>query len=207
MIESFIAWLAGLPPVAIYIVIGLLAAAENIFPPLPADMVIALGAFLAYRGITDAWLVFAVTLGANMFTAMGMYYFASRHSAAFFRSKLARHLLPDNAMAFVRKEYDRFGLVGLFVGRFLPGFRAVVAPFAGLVHVGPIKAGIVMTLASGLWYGGIIYLASQLGARWGEIMKSVARINQGAGIIALLVLVTVGLIVWRRRRRRRMGIE
>ena len=41
--------------------------------------------------------------------------------------------LPDNAMAFVRKEYDRFGLVGLFVGRFLPGFRAVVAPRICLV--------------------------------------------------------------------------
>ena len=207
MIESFIAWVAGLPPGAIYVIIGLLAAVENIFPPLPADLVIALGAFLAYRGITDAWIVFAVTLSANMSTAMLLYYLAARHSAAFFRSKLARRLLPDNAMAFVRTEYDRFGLVGLFIGRFLPGFRAVVAPFAGLVHVGPLRAGLVMMLASGIWYGGIIYLASQLGHRWTGIMKSVARINQGVGLLALAVLLIIGFTIWRRRRRRRLGSE
>jgi membrane protein DedA with SNARE-associated domain len=58
MLESWINWLAGLPPVAIYSVIALMAAIENIFPPFPADTAIALGAFLAHRGVTDPWLVF-----------------------------------------------------------------------------------------------------------------------------------------------------
>lgn len=203
MIESFITWLAGLPPGAVYVVIGVLAAVENIFPPFPADTVIALGAFLSHRGITDPWIVFAVTLVANMAGAMGMYYLAARHAPALFRSKLARRLLPDQGMAFVRREYDRFGVVGLFVGRFLPGFRAVVAPFAGLVHVGPLRAGLAMLLASAIWYGALIYVASQLGSRWTAIRDSVTRINQGAGIVALIVVVGIGFYVWRRRRNRR----
>jgi membrane protein DedA with SNARE-associated domain len=203
MIESFIAWMAGLPPVAIYCVIAVLAAVENIIPPFPADTIIALGAFLSHRGITNPWIVFAVTLSANMAGAMAMYWMAARHAPALLRSKLARWLLPEDALAFVRREYERFGVTGLFFGRFLPGFRAVVAPFAGLVHAGPIRAGLAMMFASAIWYGAIIYLASQLGERWGEILQQVGRINRGAGVVALIALAALALHLWRRQRRRR----
>ena len=204
MIEAFIAWLAGLPPGAVYVVIGVLAAVENIFPPFPADTVIALGAFLSHRGITDPWIVFVVTLVSNMAGAMGMYYLAARHAPALFRSRLARRLLPDEGMAFVRREYDRFGMAGLFVGRFLPGFRAVVAPFAGLVHAGPLRAGLAMLLASAIWYGGIIFVASQLGARWTGITAAVSTMNRTVAVVAVVLVVLISVQVWRRRRRKRL---
>jgi len=202
VIESFIAWLGALPPGAIYVVIGLLAAIENIFPPFPSDTVVALGAFLSHRGITDPWIVFGVTLGANFAGSMAMYFLAARHAPALFRSRLARRLLPENGMAFVRKEYDRFGLVGLFVGRFLPGFRAVVAPFAGLIHAGPWRSGAAMLAASAVWYGVIVYVSSTLGSRWGEIMESMAVLNKGAAVVAGVAIVAISFWWWRRRRRK-----
>src|SRR5688572_29277945 len=110
MLESWINWLAGLPPVAIYGVIALMAAIENIFPPFPADTAIAFGAFLSHRGVTNPWLVFAVTLVANMAGAMAMYWLASRHAAALFRSRLARRFFPENTVVRVRSEYQRLGL-------------------------------------------------------------------------------------------------
>jgi membrane protein DedA with SNARE-associated domain len=200
MIEAFIGWLAGLPPVAIYGSIAILAAVENIFPPIPADTAIALGAFLAHRGITSPGTVFAVTLVANVASAMAMYFLAARHAPALFRSRIARSLLPEDGMAFVRREYDRFGLVGLFIGRMLPGFRAVVAPFAGLIHLGPLRAGIPIALASAIWYGGLIYAAALLGDRFDEILLVVGNVNRSLGYIALAALV--GILFWIRRRRR-----
>ena len=44
-------WLSSLPPTALYLVLAVTAAAENIFPPLPADTVVALGSWLSARGI------------------------------------------------------------------------------------------------------------------------------------------------------------
>ena len=38
---------------------------------------------------------------------------------------------------------------GIFLARFLPGIRAVVPPFAGIVNLSPLRAGIPITLASG----------------------------------------------------------
>lgn len=200
MIEGFIAWLSGLPPVAIYGTIALLAAVENVFPPIPADTAIALGAFLAHRGVTSPGLVFAVTLVANISGAMAMYFVAARHSDRLARSRLARLLLPEEGLDFVRREYRRFGLPGLFVGRLLPGFRAVVAPFAGLIHLGPVRAGIPMLLASALWYGALIVGAAMLGERLDDILAVVAGINRTMGLVA--VAVVVALVVWIRHRRR-----
>jgi membrane protein DedA with SNARE-associated domain len=206
MFETWIAWLAGLPPVAVYGVIALLAAVENIFPPFPADTAIALGAFLAHRGVTDPWLVFVVTFVSNMTGAMLMYALAARHAAALFRSRLARRFFDEEAMVKVRAEYQKYGVPGLFIGRLLPGFRSVVAPFAGLIHLSPLRAFVPMALASALWYGGLVFLAAELGNRFDRILQVVSRINLGLGIVSGLLLVTVVVVLVARRRRRRRAM-
>lgn len=202
MLESLITWLAGLPPVAVYGVIAVMAMVENVFPPFPADTAIAVGAFLAHRGVTEPWTVFLVTWLANVGTAMAMYFVGARHSARLFASPLARRLLPADGLAFVQREYRRLGLAGLFIGRLLPGFRAVVAPFAGLIHVGPVRAGIPMALASALWYGGLVFLASMLGNQFDRILAIVGGINRTLGYVALAVLIALlawAVYRWRRR--------
>lgn len=201
MLEGLVTWLADLPPVAVYAVIAALAAVENVFPPFPADTAIALGAFLSHRGVTEATTVFVVTFAANMAGAMAMYWLAARHSAALFRSRAARSLLPEDGLAWMRREYARFGLAGLFVGRLLPGFRAVVAPFAGLIHVGPVRAFVPMALASALWYGAIVYGAAALGDRWNDVVRMLGGVNRTAAIVAVLLAAALGWKGYRRWQR------
>lgn len=203
MIEVLLGWLSGLPPGAVYVAIGLLAALENIFPPFPADASVAIGAFLVHKGVTTAWGVFAVTLIPNVAGAMGMYFLAARHAPALFRSRLVRRLLPEDGMAFVRREYDRFGVLGLFFGRLLPGFRAIVPPFAGLVHVGPVRAGIPIVIASAIWYGAIVYLGSTFGAQVETVLRGLDRFNRGMAVATLILALAFGIWIWRRNRRHR----
>jgi membrane protein DedA with SNARE-associated domain len=205
-LESWINWLAGLPPVAIYGVIALMAAIENIFPPFPADTAIALGAFLAHRGVTDPWLVFAVTFVANMGGAMLMYALASHHAAALFGSRLFGRFLSESAMVKVREEYTKYGIAGLFIGRILPGFRAVVAPFAGLIHLSPWRAFLPMALASAIWYGGLIFIAAQLGSQFDRIREVISGVNITLGIVSGLVVLAVVVLIVRRRRRHRAAL-
>lgn len=205
MLESLITWLAGLPPVAVYGVLALMAAVENVFPPFPSDTAIALGAFLAHRGVTEPWLVFVVTIVANMSTAMGMYWLASHHATTLFGSRIVRRFLSEDGIEHVRAEYQRFGIAGLFLGRMLPGFRAVVAPFAGLIRLGAWRAFVPMFLASALWYGGLIFVASALGSRLDRIVEVIGGVNRSLGIISLVLVL--GLVAWvvvcRRRAARR----
>ena len=69
--------MSQLPPAAIYLVLALLAAVENVMPPVPSDAAVALGAFLSHRGVTTPLSVFLVTRSANLLGA-GAVYFAAR---------------------------------------------------------------------------------------------------------------------------------
>jgi membrane protein DedA with SNARE-associated domain/uncharacterized tellurite resistance protein B-like protein len=207
LIESVLAQIAELPPVAVYVIIALLAAAENVFPPIPTDLVVALGAFLSHRGVTNPALVFLIVWVANVGGAAAVYFAARRYGQRFLTSGAGRWLLSPSALATVEREYLRFGVVGIFFGRLLPGIRAVVAPFVGMVHLSAPRAIVPMALASGLWYGGITIAATTVGAEWGRIARLVGHLNRTLGVVGAIVaaLVLVALVVrWRRGRRMRV---
>jgi membrane protein DedA with SNARE-associated domain/uncharacterized tellurite resistance protein B-like protein len=190
-----------LPPLAVYVVLGLLAAVENLVPPVPADTAVALGAFLSQRGVISLPAVYAVTLGSNIAGAAAVYLAARRYGRRLFSTSAGRRLLTPAALAAVEREYLRFGLIGIFVGRFLPGIRGVVAPFAGLANLSPARALIPMTLASAIWYGAISLLGAAIGARWQDIATLLGGINRSLAIAGVVVVAIVA-IIWVRRRRR-----
>lgn len=201
LIDALLDWLAALPPVAVYAVLALLAALENLVPPVPADTAVALGAFLAHRGVTSLPVVYAVTLVANLAGAAGVYFAARRYGRRFFSTGAGQRLLTPEALAVVEREYLRYGVVGIFLGRFLPGIRAVVAPFAGLANLSAPRALIPMAVASAIWYGLITALGAAIGARWESIAAILSRINTTLGIITLVLLGVAAVLYVRHRRR------
>jgi membrane protein DedA with SNARE-associated domain/uncharacterized tellurite resistance protein B-like protein len=202
VIESLIHWLAGLPPVAVYGVLALLAAVENVIPPVPSDAAVALGAFLSHRGVTRPLLVFLVTWTANMLGAALVYLAARRFGRRLFATRTGRRLLAPRSLAVIEREYLRFGVAGIFLSRFLPGIRAVVPPFAGLVRLGAVRTFVPMAAASAIWYGGITLMGSVLGAQWQRILSILEGVNRTMGIVTVVLLALAGLWYWRSRRRR-----
>lgn len=207
MVEGLLNWLSGLPPVAIYVVLGLLAMVENFFPPFPADTAIALGAFLGHRGITNPWLVFLATFAGSTGGALVMYELASRHAGALLRSRVGRLVMPPTAVKRVRRNYLRYGVAVLFFGRVLPGFRAVVGPFAGLMRIGFVRALVPMALGSAVWYGAIVLFAAQLGSRLGDILAAIDGMNRGLGIATAALVLIAGVFIVRAIRRRRALLD
>jgi membrane protein DedA with SNARE-associated domain/uncharacterized tellurite resistance protein B-like protein len=193
-----------LPPVAIYSVLALLAAVENVIPPVPSDAAVALGAFLSNRGVTTPLGVFLVTWVANLAGAAAVYFVARRYGRRLFATSIGRRLLAPRSLAIIEREYLRFGVAGIFVSRFLPGIRAVVPPFAGLVNLSPLRTLVPMGMASAVWYGGITLLGSVIGAEWDRINRIILGVNRTLGIATVVLLVAA--VIWyllRRRRRQR----
>lgn len=184
--------------------LGLLAAVENVLPPVPSDAAVALGAFLTQRGLTTPLTVFLVTWSANLLGAAGVYFVARRYGRGLFASPTGRRLLAPRSLAMIERAYLRMGTAGIFVSRFLPGIRAVVPPFAGLVGLGIVRTFLPMGIASAIWYGGITILGALVGAEWTRITGLIAGVNQTLGVLALTV--AAGIAVWvllRSRARRR----
>lgn len=185
----------------LYALIATLAAVENIFPPVPADVAVALGAFLAGRGVMNPWLVFALTWAANVGSGAAVYALARRHGHLMSRGALGRHIFTPNTVAHIAEQYRRHGVYGIFFSRLLPVWRAVVMPFAGMTHVPPLKALLPMALASAAYYGAITYVVTRLGTNLDDVLRLVKRTNSAlAAVAGVLILVVVIWIVRRRRR-------
>ena len=178
----------------------MLAAVENIFPPVPADVAVALGAFLSGRGLMSAWLVFLLTWFANVGSGAAVYALARRHGRALFQGVLGRRLFSDTIIAGIEEQYQRHGTWGIFLSRLLPVWRGLVMPFAGIARVEPWRALLPLALASGVYYGTLTYLVHRLGTNFDDVLRVVGRVNSVlAAVAGALVLV---IVIWIIRRLR-----
>ena len=198
--ERFLEWLAGLQPLTIYGITGLSTFVENVFPPTPSDVIAALGGFLTKRTAVDGVTVFLVAWLANLAGAVAVYLLARRYGRDFLATPLGQRLLPADAIIAMEREYLRFGVAGIFISRFLPGFRSFVAPFVGLVNLPPLRALIPMAAASAIWYAAIVWLGARLGQEWETITRFLGTLNRTLAIVALVLAGLVGYWLWRRGR-------
>ncbi len=180
----------------------MLAAIENIFPPVPADTAVALGAFLGERGAPISPLgVYIATLAANSASAIGVFLLAGRYGRGFITSPTGQRLLAPESRAMIEREWRRHHLWGLFVARFLPGYRAVVPPVAAMMGIPAWRALPPVILASAVWYGIVVFVATKLGANWDVVVHRLG--NVGVVLLVLAVAVTAVLAaLWLRHRRR-----
>jgi membrane protein DedA with SNARE-associated domain len=168
---------------------------------VPADTVVALGAFLSGRGADITMLgVFFATWIPNVASAIGMYWVARTVGRTFAESPAGRRLLPPRAMQAIERAYQRHHIWGIFVSRFLPGYRAVVPPFAGIVGIPAFRALAPVVLASGIWYGFLVWLAHRVGSNWYAVRHAVDRLSWwlAAAALAVTAILLWALVRWRR---------
>ncbi|HEY2064321.1 MAG TPA: DedA family protein [Gemmatimonadaceae bacterium] len=199
--QSLLAWLAGLPPAVLYLALFVLAGAENVFPPLPTDTIVAFGTWLAARGNGSAFAAFLVTSIGNVVGAAGTYWLGRRHGTLWLQRKFPS-LADERGEARLRALYARYGVLALVVSRFIPGVRSVVPPFAGAFGVPASVAIGAIGVASVVWYGLISYLAYKAGTDWDGVVALLARSGRLTAIAAL-ALAGLAAIVWFVTRRRR----
>lgn len=198
--EGVLTWLGGLPPAALYIVLALVAATENFVPPIPADVIVAFGSFLAAREHRSPIpTIIAVVIG-NVGGALAMFALGRRFGADWIRRRF--RVMGEGGEQRIRGWYDRFGLPALFLSRFLPAVRAVVPPLAGAIRVPVAGAIAAIAIASAIWYTTIAILAYRLGSEWSRIAGAIKQFQTTAAIVAG-VIVVVGILVWWVMRRRR----
>lgn len=201
MLERLLDTLASLPAVPTYLTLMALAALENVFPPVPADTALALGAFLARRGEISVVPLAVLCWLANLSSACGTYLLGRRHGRRFFRDGWGRRVMPPEVFAALEEAYARWGSAGIFVSRFLPGLRAAVPPFAGVAGFPPLQALVPAALASAIWYAFLATAGYQLAANWEAVEALVGGANRALAIVAVIVGSVAVVWIWRRTRK------
>lgn len=202
LVESILETLLAIPPAWLYLILGLGAAAENVFPPVPADTFVLLGAFLAAQGRAAVVGVFLSTWVFNCGGSFAVYALARRYGRGFFATRTGRFLLRPRQLAKLESLYAAHGEKIIFLSRFVPGFRALVPVFAGVARLGAVRALVPIAIASGIWYGALIALGTLLGKNWALVLRTFDSVNRALLVVALVLAVVVGWAWWRTRRQR-----
>lgn len=202
MLERLLDALASLPLVPTYLVLMALSALENVFPPVPADTAVALGAFLARRGEISVVPLVILCWASNLASAACTYALGRAHGRGFFRDGWGRKLMPPEALAALEEAYGRWGTTGIFLSRFLPGLRAAVPPFAGVAGLSPARALVPAAVASAIWYSFLAFAGYALAQNWEAAKALVADTNRVLGVLALVLAGVAAVWLWRRSRRK-----
>lgn len=163
----------------------------------------AFAAFLAHRSPLTPVRIWLAVWSLNAVGAVLFYVLTRRWGPAFTESRLGRRLLPSSAIASLEQGYLRFGIWGIFFTRLLPGFRSVVAPFAGLVRLPALPTLLTMIVASGMWYGGLTWIGYRVGGEWEAIASILNRLNTTLLVVAGVVVGIIVIRMVRLRARRR----
>lgn len=170
---------------------GLAIALENLFPPLPSEVILPLAGFAASQGTMTLTEAVAWTTAGSVVGALALYGLGAA---------LGRHRLRRiwQRMPLVRLEdldrteawFARHGRKAVFLGRMIPIFRSLVSIPAGVDRM-PLAVFTSLTLAGSLiWNTAFVLAGYLLGEQW-------HRVESYAGVLQTVTLAAMtGLILW-----------
>ena len=181
---------------------ALAIALENLFPPLPSEVILPLAGFTASRGsFTLAEALIWTTLG-SVVGAFALYWVGRALGRE--RTRKIVRALPLVDVADVDKVeawFDKHGSAAVFFGRMIPIFRSLISIPAGITGMNQAKF-LGLTLAGSLIWNSIFVLAGfYLGENW-HLVEQYADVFQKL-VIAAVVLWLVWFVVHKVRKHRR----
>jgi len=169
-----------------YVFLFVSAYIENIFPPLPGDTFVVIGAFLVSRQHMTFFPAYLSTLMGSLLGFMTFYAVGRRWGRAWFQGKHGRFFSTES-LDRVEKWFGRYGDWVLVFNRFLSGFRSVVSFTAGIARMDARKVFLYAFVSCALWNGILMGLGLLVGANWTVIVENYQRIVLGVLIILVIV--------------------
>ncbi|MBV7247990.1 DedA family protein [Streptomyces sp. MW-W600-10] len=180
---------------------GLAIALENLFPPLPSEVILPLTGFAAGQGVISLysalfWTTLGSVVGAVALYQIGALFGRDRMYALWERMPLVKVSDLKKTEAWFVKH----GMKAIFFGRMIPIFRSLISVPAGIERM-PLPAFVLLTaLGSFLWNFILVMAGYLLGDRWDLVERYVGVLSKA---VLVLVVAALTVAVVRRVRARR----
>ncbi|MBB4705023.1 DedA family protein [Sphaerisporangium siamense] len=182
---------------------GLAIALENLFPPLPSEVILPLAGFTASQGRMDlldavVWTTLGSVIGALALYAVGALLGRDRVVAIASRLPLIKVSDVEKSEAW----FARHGRKTVFFGRMIPIFRSLISIPAGVERMPIVSFTLLTTCGSLIWNTAFVLAGYLLGENWSLVETYAGILSK---IVLGLVALTVIVFVWMRLAERRKG--
>ncbi|RII17328.1 Inner membrane protein YqjA [Streptomyces sp. YIM 130001] len=188
---------------------GLAIALENLFPPLPSEVILPLTGFAASTGqmnLTAAllWTTTGSVVGALALYGLGALFGRDRIIAVASRLPLVKVSDIERTEAW----FTRHGRKAVFFGRMIPIFRSLISVPAGVERMPVSMFLFLTTLGSAIWNTVFVLAGYQLGDNWSQVtgyVSTYSTVVLAGAALALLLFIGTRILARPGRGRRRAG--
>ena len=185
-----------------YIGIALLMFLENLFPPIPSELIMPLAGFTVAQGkLNFAWVAIAGIVG-SVVGALPWYYLGKTWKLKRIKKLADKYgkwlTISGEDVDRANNWFHKRGSVATCLGRIIPGIRTYISVPAGISEMPMVIFLFYSTIGSAVWVCLLTYAGYILGANYDRIEEYLAP----ASVIILLGLIAVA-VVWVLKRRRR----
>ena len=194
-------WIQNLMDSMGYFGILFLMIVENVFPPIPSELIMPSAGFAAARG--DMNLVVVVLMGTlgSVLGTLPLYYLGRAFGEKRLMEWADRHgkwlTLSGKDIKQADDWFDRHGTKAVLFGRMVPGIRSLLSLPAGMSEMPMVKFLIYSAIGSALWSGALATAGYLLGENYDQVEQYIGPASK-----IILGLVVVAAVVWFIRRRR-----
>jgi len=183
-----------------YLGIAFLIAIENVFPPIPSEVILTFGGFSTT--ITDM-SIYGVIISATIGSVIGAlilyligYFLNEERLNYIVNSKLGKILrIKSSDIEKAKKWFDLKGKYTVFFCRFVPIVRSLISIPAGMAKMKLPLFLILTTIGSLIWNIVLVLLGSFAGGSWEKIADYVSKYSK-ITLIVLILLFLVGTIIF-----------
>lgn len=185
---------------------GLAIALENLFPPLPSEIILPLAGFTASQGnFSMAAALFWTTLG-SVVGALALYGLGAWLGRDRMRRLVSKVPLVDlEDVDKVEAWFERHGYKAVFFGRMIPLFRSLISIPAGIERMHLLTFTALTTAGSLIWNAIFIVAGFYLGESW-HVVEAYAGVFQKI-VIAAVIIAAVWFITSKIRSARRKPVS
>jgi membrane protein DedA with SNARE-associated domain len=157
---------------------GIAIALENLFPPLPSEVILPMAGLAASRGSFTlfeaiAWTTLGSIVGAFALYGLGAWLGVARLRAIAARIPLLHPEDIDRTVAW----FGRHGGKAVFFGRMIPLFRSLISIPAGITRMSLWKFGLLTAAGSLIWNSVFVLAGFFLGESW-PVVEQYAEVLQ-----------------------------
>jgi membrane protein DedA with SNARE-associated domain len=193
-LEIINSWILNLISTLGYPGLGVVMFLENIFPPIPSEIILPLAGNLTLKGdfslagITLVGMVGSVA-GAWVFYGIG-YWFDEKRVRFLIQTYGKWLLLSTNDLDRTLAWFQKYGYWMVFFGRMIPMVRSLISIPAGLAKMNWVKFTLFTALGTACWSFLLAFAGQTLGKNWGQVedylahYETVVWMVMGVGIIA-----------------------
>lgn len=183
-----------------YIGVFLLIAIENIFPPIPSEVILLFGGFMTtYSGLNIIIMIIFATLG-SLLGAIVLYYIGKilnkERLKKIVSGKIGKILRLKNSDIDKADEwFDTKGNKTVFFCRFIPIVRSLISIPAGMSEMPLGKFFLYTTTGSLIWNTVLIIIGAIVGEKWESILN-IFDTYSNIVLVLLVIIFVVGVYLF-----------